>query len=65
MVMLGYSGWAGMQLESEIARGAWLPTPLDESVMFDCEPEKRWERAYALVGLTPTNVMSMRTIGEA
>jgi putative transcriptional regulator len=65
MVVLGYSGWAPTQLEGEIARGAWLPTPLDERVLFDCEPEKRWEKAYALVGLTPGNVMSMRSIGEA
>jgi putative transcriptional regulator len=65
MVMLGYSGWAPSQLEGEIARGAWLPVPLDESLLFDVEPDKRWERAYALLGLTPTHVMSMRSIGEA
>ena len=65
LVVLGYSGWAPGQLESEIARGAWLPIPLDASILFDVEPDKRWERAYALLGLTPTNVMSMRSIGEA
>ena len=65
LVMLGYSGWAPNQLEGEIARGAWLPTPLDDSILFDVEPEKRWERAYALLGLTPTHVMSMRSIGQA
>ncbi|MBM4358746.1 MAG: YqgE/AlgH family protein [Deltaproteobacteria bacterium] len=65
LVMLGYSGWGPGQLESEIARGAWLPTPLDERVLFDCAAEDRWERAYALVGLTPGNMISMRTVGEA
>jgi putative transcriptional regulator len=65
LVLLGYSGWAPGQLESEIARGAWLPVPLDAGILFDVEPEQRWERAYALLGLTPTNVMSMRTIGSA
>lgn len=65
LVMLGYSGWAPQQLEGEIARGAWLPVPLDETILFDVEPESRWERAYALLGLTPTHVMSMRSIGQA
>ncbi len=65
MVMLGYSGWGASQLEGEIARGAWLPTPLDERVLFEVDPAERWEKAYALVGLTPSNVMSMRSIGEA
>jgi putative transcriptional regulator len=65
LVLLGYSGWGPAQLESEIARGAWLPVPLDERVLFDCPPEERWERAYALVGLKPGNMMSMRTVGEA
>ncbi|HZO12026.1 MAG TPA: YqgE/AlgH family protein [Polyangiaceae bacterium] len=65
MVLLGYSGWAPTQLEGEIGRGAWLPTPLDETILFDVAPEQRWEKAYALLGLTPTNVMSMRSIGQA
>lgn len=65
LVLLGYSGWAPGQLEGEIAAGAWLPVPLDESILFDVELEKRWERAYALLGLTPTMGMSMRTVGSA
>jgi putative transcriptional regulator len=65
MVMLGYSGWAPLQLEGEIARGAWLPTPLDEGILFDVEPEMRWEKAYALLGLTPSHLMTMRSVGQA
>ena len=65
MIVLGYSGWAPEQLEGEIARGAWLPIPLDESILFDVDPEDRWERAYALLGLTPSHMMSMRTVGQA
>lgn len=65
LVLLGYSGWGPNQLEGEIARGAWLPTPLDEKVLFEVDPEERWEKAYALLGLTPTHMMTMRTVGEA
>ena len=65
MVMLGYSGWAPEQLEGEIARGAWLPVPLDESIVFDVDAEERWEKAFALLGLKPVDGMSMRGIGQA
>ncbi|AUX46639.1 hypothetical protein SOCE26_081450 [Sorangium cellulosum] len=64
-VLLGYSGWGPGQLEREIASGAWLPTPLDERVLFDVAADQRWEQAYALLGLSPIEVMSMRSIGEA
>lgn len=65
LVVLGYSGWGPSQLESEIARGAWLPVPLDERILFECPAEERWERAFATMGLTPGNLMSMRSVGEA
>jgi putative transcriptional regulator len=65
VVILGYSGWGPGQLEGEIAAGAWLPVPLDEGVLFDVAAGERWERAYALLGLNPAWMMSMRTVGEA
>lgn len=65
IVMLGYSGWAPGQLEGEVAAGAWLPVPMDEGILFDTKIEERWEKAYALLGLTPAVGMSMRTVGSA
>ena len=65
MVMLGYSGWAPGQLEGEIATGAWLPVPMDEGILFDVAIAERWERAYALLGVSPAFGMSMRTVGSA
>jgi putative transcriptional regulator len=65
LVLLGYSGWGPGQLEGEIASGAWLPVPLDETVLFDSPAAERWERAYGLLGLTPAGVMSMRSVGLA
>jgi putative transcriptional regulator len=64
-VLLGYSGWGPGQVEREIAAGAWLPVPMDEGILFDVAVEQRWEQAYALLGLSPVEVMSMRSIGEA
>jgi putative transcriptional regulator len=65
IVILGYSGWGPGQLEREIAAGSWLPTPFEESVVFDVDPAERWERAYALQGIAPAGLMSMRTVGQA
>lgn len=65
IVLLGYSGWGPGQLEGEIALGAWLPVPLDETVLFDVALAERWERAYALLGLTPAVMMTMRSAGDA
>jgi putative transcriptional regulator len=64
-VLLGYSGWGPGQLEGEIAAGAWLPVPLDEAILFDVAIDDRWERAYALLGLSPAFGISMRSGGEA
>jgi putative transcriptional regulator len=64
-VLLGYSGWGPGQLEGEIAAGAWLPVPLDERVLFEVDLGDRWEQAFALLGLTPAGMMTMRTVGEA
>ena len=64
-VVLGYSGWGPGQLEGEIAHGAWLPIRLEEEVVFDTEADERWNRAHALLGITPFSGMGMRTVGEA
>lgn len=64
-VLLGYSGWGPGQLEQEIAHGTWLPSPFDDSLLLDVELEHRWERAYALHGLNPASLMSMRNVGLA
>lgn len=65
VVVLGYSGWGPGQLEGEIAGGAWLPVQLDESVVFDAEPDQRWHTAHALLGITPFSAFGMRTVGDA
>jgi putative transcriptional regulator len=65
IVLLGYSGWAPGQLESEIAAGAWLPVALDEDIVFDRDLETKWERAYAKLGLSPAGTMTMRGGGTA
>ena len=52
-------------LKGEIARGAWLPLPLDERILFATDPAARWERMFEMLGVTALGAISMRTIGSA
>lgn len=40
----GHSGWAGGQLEAEVARGDWLIWPGDAGTVFDPVPDGVWPR---------------------
>jgi putative transcriptional regulator len=47
LLAFGYAGWAPRQLEGEIQRGAWISVPADETLVFDEDDTKKWERAVA------------------
>jgi putative transcriptional regulator len=49
---LGYAGWAAGQLEREIDNGAWITVPADESLLFDDDHTKKWDRAMSRRRLT-------------
>ncbi|WP_157263555.1 YqgE/AlgH family protein [Azohydromonas aeria] len=53
LVTLGYAGWGAGQLEQEIGRNGWLNVAADPSIIFDTPPERRYERALALLGIDP------------
>ena len=62
--LVGYAGWAPMQLENEIRLGAWLPTDADSTIVFDVARESIWRRSYERVGTTPI-AFTTRTVGSA
>ncbi len=53
MVALGYAGWSGGQLESEIAQNAWLTVRADPAVVFDVPHAHRRASAMQLLGFDP------------
>jgi putative transcriptional regulator len=53
LVMLGYAGWSAGQLENELGRNGWLTVDADPAVIFDTPVEKRYERAFQLLGIDP------------
>lgn len=56
LVTLGYSGWAGGQLEHEIGQNAWLTVPADPRILFELPHEERLPSALELLGIDPTNL---------
>ncbi len=57
LLLLGYAGWAPMQVEHEVAAGAWLPLGLHDDLVFDIPLEERWEVAVRRLGLVPGGFM--------
>lgn len=51
LVALGYAGWAGGQLEQEMAENSWLSVPVDAAILFDVAAADRWTAAAALLGV--------------
>jgi putative transcriptional regulator len=53
LVTLGYAGWSAGQLEEEIGRNGWLTVESQADIIFDTPPDKRYDRALALLGVDP------------
>lgn len=70
MFLLGYAGWAGGQLEAEIAAGSWVVIPVlegrgdllgvDVDFLFDCDPEDMWRQALNSIGVDPQRLVGMQ-----
>lgn len=54
IIALGYSGWAGGQLEEEITANGWLTDGCDSDLVFDPDPEFKYERAMRTLGVDPS-----------
>jgi putative transcriptional regulator len=57
LLMLGYAGWAPMQVEREVNEGAWIPIPLHQDLVFDVPHQERWDQAVRRIGLEPGSFM--------
>ena len=51
--LLGYAGWAGGQLESELAASAWLTVDVSRELIFGTDPARMWEQAIRSLGIDP------------
>lgn len=51
--LLGYAGWGGGQLDSELAASAWLTADVSKQLIFGTPPERMWETAIRSLGVDP------------
>lgn len=63
VLLLGYTGWAPGQLESEIANNDWLTCPAIEDMVFDRDLDSKYERALFSMGVRPSSLST--NIGHA
>ena len=57
-MLLGYAGWGAGQLEAEIGNNGWLNCAPSEDLIFDRSLDDKYERALALLGVTPAMLSS-------
>jgi putative transcriptional regulator len=55
-LLLGYAGWGGGQLESELTDGTWLLVPPTADLLFEADDEAMWEAGYRALGVDPSSV---------
>ena len=55
---LGYSGWDGGQLETEMTRHGWLVADCPDEVLFGSDPDLIWNAAYRSAGIDPAHLSS-------
>ena len=56
LVMLGFSGWAPGQLESELQENAWLTASIDTDLMFHQNADDKWQKAVDSLGFDIANL---------
>ncbi len=53
LLLLGYAGWGGGQLESEIAANGWLTSPAEDRLVFSPKDDAKYELALRTMGVDP------------
>ena len=53
LFILGYAGWEAGQLDAEIQDNAWLVVDADHDLVFNTQPEEKWQLAVQKLGFDP------------
>jgi putative transcriptional regulator len=56
MLALGYAGWGAGELESEMARNAWIFCPPDDFLLFGRNYLQKWEHGLRKLGIDPSKL---------
>lgn len=58
ILSLGYAGWSAHQLENELRHNGWLTVAADTALVFDARLDKKWDAAFAKLGINPEMLSS-------
>lgn len=59
IVALGYAGWDAGQLEQELREpGCWFTMGGERDILFDVEPDHRWQAAFGTAGIDPRQLVT-------
>ncbi len=58
LLALGHATWGPGQLEAEIRQNAWLTAPSSEAIVFGTEHNRKWQRAFAAMGIDPLRLVA-------
>ncbi|MFL5319772.1 MAG: YqgE/AlgH family protein [Myxococcaceae bacterium] len=61
---LGYAGWGPMQLEQEIAQGAWLFAEASPDYALTNEPKQLWDTVLRGMGVDPSMIVAGQGTGS-
>ena len=53
LFLLGYAGWSAGQLDWELQQNAWLVTDANPAIIFEQDPENKWNKGIAQIGIDP------------
>lgn len=59
MLMLGYAGWEGGQLEDEIVDNGWLVTDASPELVFGSDSSVKWAGALKTLGIDPISLSAV------
>lgn len=57
VLLVGYAGWGGGQLEAEIKTGSWIVGKMSPELVFEWPAETVWSRALAELGINPAHLV--------
>jgi putative transcriptional regulator len=63
LFMLGHAGWSPGQLESELARNAWLIADPHPDIVFSALHDEKWTKSMNTIGVDPA--MLSDSVGRA
>ncbi len=61
LLLLGYAGWDAGQLEAEVTNNAWLTCEAGNDILFNMDPENKFDYAARSLGISDFSMLSTDT----